>query len=139
TQEGVPMKKFIILIGLVCLAGAGCERKVSADNAPAATAAANPAPTPAAAPNFREVRIPAGTKLGVRLNSGVSSNGSHAEQAVDATIIAPVKIRGAQVIPAGSHVKGDVVAAQPSGRVKGRARLALRFNTLSIGGDSYPI
>jgi hypothetical protein len=90
-------------------------------------------------PGYREVTIPAGTRIGVRLNSPVSSKGSRVEDPVDATIIAPVRISRAEVVPAGSHVKGLVAAAEPSGRVKGRARLALRFRTLTIGGDAYPI
>jgi hypothetical protein len=90
-------------------------------------------------PGYREVTIPAGTKIGVRLNSPVSSKGSRIEDPVDATIIAPVKIARADVVPAGSHVKGMVTLAEPSGRIKGRARLAMRFRTLTVGADSYPI
>ncbi len=80
-------------------------------------------------------RIPAGTRIGVRLETGVSSRGSRIEQPVNATVIAPLRIGGAQVIPSGSQVRGDVVTAQPSGKVKGRARLAIRFRTLSVGGQ----
>jgi hypothetical protein len=90
-------------------------------------------------PSYREVRIPAGTKIGVRLNTGVSSYGSRLEQPVDATVISPLRIRGEQVIPAGSLIAGDVVAAQRSGKVKGRARLAIRFRTLTVGSEAYPI
>ena len=139
---------FVAICVVITAAVAGCSRDLGATRA---LAASNPsAPAVAPGPNapaapvmadsaYREVRIPAGTKLGVRLNSSVSSDGSHIEEPVDATLIAPVKIGKSEVLPAGSHVKGDVVAAQPAGKVKGRARLALRFRTLTVGGDSYPI
>jgi hypothetical protein len=88
---------------------------------------------------FRSVTIPAGTRLGVRLDSGVSSTTSRAEDTVEATLIRPLSLAGKEVLPSGSHLKGVVVAAAPAGKVKGRARLAIRFRTLSVDGESYPI
>jgi hypothetical protein len=128
------------LVGVVMsLALVGCAAIAAAQTAPAARVAdAHAVPAPPDA-SHRDVRIPAGTRIGVRLNTGVSSSGSHVEQPVDATVIAPLRIRGAQVVPAGSQVKGDVVAAQRSGNVKGRARLAIRFRTLTVGSQAYPI
>jgi hypothetical protein len=121
---------------VMCLALVGCAGIAAAQTAPPARV--TDAQAPPNAP-YREVRIPAGTKIGVRLNTGVSSSASRVEQPVDATVIAPLRIGGAQVIPAGSRVKGDVVAAQRSGKVKGRARLAIRFRTLTVGSEAYPI
>jgi hypothetical protein len=90
-------------------------------------------------PEYREIVIPAGTKLGVRLNTPVGSATSHVEQPVDATLISPLRLHGTQVLPAGSHVKGIVSAARPSGKVKGRAHVALRFTTLTARDESYRI
>jgi hypothetical protein len=151
--ETEAMKNAIRLMGLLsALAIAGCARDVRADNSttpatgnstPAAAAVSRvtsaKAPAPAAEPEYREVVIPAGTKLGVRLNTGVGSKTSHAEEAVDATLISPLRIGGKQVLAAGSHVKGIVTAAQPAGKVKGRARIAVRFTTLTANGENYPI
>jgi hypothetical protein len=97
------------------------------------------APVPFDTPKYREVTIPVGTRLGVRLNTAVASNASRVEDPVDATLIAPVKIGQSHVIPAGSHVKGYVSSARQSAKVKGRASLAIRFQTLTVGGESYPI
>ena len=140
---------------LLMVLGAACARDVRAEKAAAGTDVAAPkqsatvarvsdsnavTPTaPRAETKYREVTIPAGTKIGVRLNSAVSSVASRVEDPVDATIIAPVKIAQSEVVPAGSHVKGFVASARRSGKVKGRASLALRFNTLTVGSDSYPI
>lgn len=119
-------------------------------NAPAAPAVsplertreATPSPVNPPEPTeqkFRTVTIPAGTRLGVRLDSGVGSATSKVEDTVDATLIKPLDLAGKEVLPSGSHLKGVVVAAEPAGKVKGRARLALRFRTLSLDGESYPI
>jgi hypothetical protein len=90
-------------------------------------------------PAYREVTIPAGTKLGVRLDTAVASNVSRVEDPVEATLIAPLKLGQSVVVPAGSHVKGYVSSARRSGKVKGRASLGLRFGTLTARGEAYPI
>jgi hypothetical protein len=95
------------------------------------------APLPAIA-RFREFTVPAGTKLVVRLDSAVASDTSRIEQAVEATLTEPVVVGGTTVIPPGSIVKGEVAAVEPSGKVKGRARLALRFRSISVDGHEAP-
>lgn len=88
---------------------------------------------------YREYTIPAGTRISVRLDNTVSSQTSRVEDPVSATLTSPVVIDGAPVLPAGSLLRGDVVSVQPSGRVKGRARLGLRFSTLTARGHAYPV
>jgi hypothetical protein len=94
---------------------------------------AKPVPLPPAA-KFREFTLPEGTKLVVRLDSAVGSDTSRVEDAVEATLTDAVEVDGIDVLPAGSIVRGEVSAAQPAGKVKGRARLALRFTSISVPG-----
>ena len=137
----------IALTGLFALM-VGCSRDTNQSAAPARTSApaapaehTPPAPPPAKAAEVEaaQITIPAGTSLGVRLDTRVSSDESKIEQPVDATLIRPVMIGKQEVLPAGSRITGDVVAAQKSGNVKGRAHVAIRFTTLKVHGDSYPI
>ena len=102
--------------------------------APARPAAAKPA-----LPRFREVTIPSGTTLNLTLTSAVASDTSQVEDAVSAEFSQAVTIDGRNVVPAGSTVDGNVTLADDSGRVKGRAEIAFRFNTLTTGGDRYDI
>ena len=88
---------------------------------------------------YHEYTIPAGTRIAVRLENTVSSESSRVEDPVSATLTSPVMIDGARVLPAGSVLRGDVVSVQRSGRVKGRASLGLRFDTLTARGHSYPV
>ena len=88
---------------------------------------------------YHEYTIPAGTRIAVRLANTVSSESSRVEDPVSATLTSPVMIDGARVLPAGSVLRGDVVSVQRSGRVKGRASLGLRFDTLTARGHSYPV
>lgn len=88
---------------------------------------------------FREYTVPAGTHLSVRLDDTISSETNRVEDPVTATLASPLYIGPARVLPAGSVVSGDVVGVQPSGKVKGRASLAVRFRTLTARGHEYPI
>jgi hypothetical protein len=103
--------------------------------------ATKPAPPPPAMAKFREYTIPAGTKLSVRLTTPASSATSKVEDAVEGELTDAVTIDGAEVLPAGSVLRGDVSAAQPSGKVKGLASLAVRFRTITAAGrgDRYDI
>jgi len=99
-------------------------------------AAAPPAPP---APQFRDVTLPAGTTLRLRLQSAVASDSSRVEDTVRAELNQAVVIDGATVLPAGASLTGVVTDVERSGRVKGRARIAYRFNALSHAGEQYKV
>jgi hypothetical protein len=88
---------------------------------------------------YREVTIPAGTVLPLRLTSSVGSDISGLEDPVHATLRRTVTIRGIGALPAGSAVSGYVTEAKRSAKVKGRARVGFRFNTVSARGESYRV
>jgi len=97
----------------------------------------------AAAPGrtAREVTLPAGTVLPVVLEETVGSDISRIEQPVRAHVSRGIAVRGATVVPQGSLVTGVVTDATRSGKVKGRAHVAVRFDTLVPRGldARYPI
>jgi hypothetical protein len=83
--------------------------------------------------------LPAGTVLPVRFETSVSSATSHPEDRVIAVLREDVRLGGRVVLPAGSELRGVVVNAVPSGRVKTRARLALSFDSIEVDGERHPI
>lgn len=93
--------------------------------------------TSAAVVEEREITLPAGTVLPLRLDSTVASDTSRVEDAVRAHLRAPITRGGLTVLPANAPVSGIVTQATRSGRVKGRALVAFRFNTLSAHGEEY--
>ena len=100
--------------------------------------AAAGAPEPAK-PALREVTIPAGTTLRLKLQSAIASDASHVEDTVRAELGQPVVVGGHAVLPIGTEVVGTVTDVQRSGRVKGRAHVAYRFNSLRSAGERYDI
>jgi hypothetical protein len=97
-------------------------------------APAEPPPT-APAPVWREVTIPAGTNLPVVLDTGVGSETSRVEEPVTAHLSRSIIIGGATVLPEGSRVSGVVTAATRAAKVKGRAHVAVRFDSVTPRGD----
>jgi len=86
------------------------------------------------APKYRDVIVPAGTRLSVELRSAVASDSSRVEDPVRGTLRRSVMINGLTAVPAGSVLLGHVTNATRSARVKGRARVAFRFNQLDLPG-----
>lgn len=84
-------------------------------------------------------RLGAGAVIPVRFDTSVSSATSDPEDRVEATVRENVRSGGRVVIPAGSTLRGHVISAQRSGRVKGRAHLSLRFTQVEIDGRWHRI
>jgi hypothetical protein len=87
-------------------------------------------------PQYREVIIPAGTVLALELQSAVASDSSNVEDPVRATLRRGITVGGVEAVPAGSAVLGNVTAVERSGRVKGRAQIAFRFNRIDPVGNA---
>jgi len=136
------MKLFNVLaVAMLC---AACGKGTATDGAPGqrmplAEMGKVAEATATAQPLFREVTIPAGTTLRLTLQSAVASDSSHVEDPVRAELRQAVSIEGTQVLPAGTEVVGSVTDVARSGRVKGRARVAYRFNSLRAAGERYDI
>lgn len=113
-------------------------------------AAASPAPITAAAPSppkpvtppvpqFRDVTIPAGTALSVTLLSNLGSTTSKVEDAVKGALAKPVVVSGLTAIPQNAQITGLITDVKTSGRVKGKASLAFRFDRVSIRGETHQL
>ena len=98
--------------------------------APAASTPAAPPPPPA--PTYRDVTIPSGTALSVELRTAVASNTSAVEDRVQGVLRRALVVDGEEIVPAGASMSGIVTEALRSARVKGRARLALRFTSITV-------
>lgn len=137
------MKKLATMLavaGLCVGCGGGNPDPEAAAAAEATAKAEETAAAPAAAiPEYREVTLPAGTTLRLRLQSAVASDSSRVEDTVRAELRAAVVVDGATVLPAGTSLTGVVTNVERSGRVKGRARIAYRFNALSYDGEQYKV
>ncbi len=119
------------------------ETPLSAGNDAPPEASAPPPPaaraTAPALPIYREVTIPAGTRLPLALTSSVASETSAVEDAVTAELTQAITIDGRDALPAGAQVTGVVTRVDGSGRVTGRAMVAFRFTSLRTGDEQYEV
>jgi hypothetical protein len=83
--------------------------------------------------------VPQGTVLRVRLDSALDTRRNRAGDRFTATLAEPIVIDGRTVIPNGSACSGRVVAAAPSGRLKGRAGITITLDTVQFDGRSHHI
>jgi hypothetical protein len=120
-----------------CSPGGTPETGAPAGGAAAASTAAKPAAD--AKPQFRAVTIPAGTALHVKLTSDAASDTSKVEDAVRGELTQPITVDDTTVVPAGTSIRGTVLEAVRSGRVEGRARLAIGFDRLVVGDETLNI
>ncbi len=76
--------------------------------------------------------VTAGTRILLRLTNSVDTKRSVPGDRVYLETAAPIFLNGRLVIPQGSFVIGSITEAQRAGRVKGKAALNLRFETLTL-------
>jgi hypothetical protein len=73
--------------------------------------------------------------LPLELTTALSSETAQIETPVTARLRQAVVVDGYTALPAGSIVTGTVTDVDRAGRVKGRARLAFRFNQIQVRGE----
>ena len=100
---------------------------------------ANNAPIPGGQQAGIPVTVAPGSILRVRINQGLDSNRIQPGTAFDGTVLTDVVADGQVAIPRGATVSGVVVAAKKAGTFKGQGQLALQINSLTLGGQVYPL
>lgn len=103
------------------------------------SAASNTAAAPAAPPQPVSYTIPAGTRITVRLGQSLSSQTAHVGDTFNATVTAPITVKGKTLVAEGSAASGQVTDANSRGRFKGAAILSLQLTSLRVSGQSMPI
>lgn len=104
-----------------------------AEPAPPVAAAPPPAPAP------RQVTIPAGTSVSVRLVDALDSEKNKAGDVFLATLNIPLHHDGEVVVPAFTEIEGRVIEAQDAGHFRGRSGLVLELTRLTVNGRSYQL
>jgi hypothetical protein len=106
-------------------------------NSPAPKSAA--APAPAAVAPAPEIVLPAGTAVKIITTSSLSTENVKAGQSFEGSLHAPITVNEKVVLPKGTPVRGVIAESDPGGRVKGRARLALRLTSFDVDGKKVTI
>ena len=87
-----------------------------------------------------EIVIPRGTSMSIRINQHISVKSSRPGDRFDGEVAEGVSgPDGNVVIPRGTPVGGQIVAAHSRGHFKGASILELRLTSLTLNGTQYPI
>ena len=76
--------------------------------------------------------IPQGSHVMLRMENSISTRTGQDGDYVYLRTASPISIAGNIILPVGSYVQGVVTNAKRSGRVKGRAELAIRLETITL-------
>src|SRR5689334_16892981 len=122
-----------VLLAIFAVAAAACKPNPVPGEPAAAPSSARadsgspnvPAPAPVPAPVISKITIPSGTRLHVALIDAVGSAKSSPGDVFTASLVEPIVLDGKTAVFKGTKVRGRVMDANESGRVKGRADLKL--------------
>ncbi len=123
------MRRHLPALGIVILLTAaatiGCRNDSNGLNDTAA------AQTPAVQKDrFDTLVVPDGTSVILSLDTRLSTKTNHSGDPFVATTTAPILAGGRTVFPAGTQIHGTLRDVQASGRVKGRARMTLGYESM---------
>ncbi len=99
---------------------------------PATRLAPAPAPVSAPPPEPVELVVPAGTRIPLALRNTVDTRHSHEGDHIYLRTEVPISANDHIVIPQGSFVNGTLTLSKPAGKVKGKAELFIRFDSLVL-------
>lgn len=87
----------------------------------------------------RNLNLPAGTNLSVRVNEHLNSEVTNPGESFSGMLTSAVTVSGKRVAPKGAQVEGEVVKVEQSGRLSNPGELHLALRTIQFGGRSYNI
>src|SRR2546427_3637810 len=91
-----------------------------------------PKPVAPQAGSNEKITVPAGTRVGVVLQNGISTRSAKPGDSVYLQTSFPVTQNNRVVIPVGSYLRGALLESKRPGRVKGRGEFRLRLDTLIL-------
>jgi hypothetical protein len=80
--------------------------------------------------NPEKITVPAGTRVAVVLENGISTRGAKPGDSVYFHTNFPITQSNRIIIPVGSYLRGELTESKRPGRVKGRGEFRMRLNTL---------
>ncbi len=102
-----------------------------------ATQTNSPPPPP---PSPANVTVPADTQIPLALENAINSKTAFPGQSIYCRTIYPITVDNRIVIPVGSYVKGEVTQVVKPGRIRGKAKLGVRFDSLTLpNGVTEPL
>ena len=77
-----------------------------------------------------KITVPAGTRVAVVLENGISTRSAKAGDSLYFRTSFPITQSNHVIVPVGSYLRGELLESKRPGRIKGRGEFRMRLNTL---------
>src|SRR2546426_419858 len=126
-------RQILFLMASILAIGASCAAQQPEGPQSDAPPPVAPKPAQEQPPGSGEkITVPAGTRVGVVLQNGISTRSAKPGDSVYLQTSFPITQNNRVVIPVGSYLRGALLEAKRPGRVKGKGEFRLRLNTLIL-------
>ncbi len=138
------MRSWTLLIPALVLAGCsktnspGADAQAAGDSAPVAVQA-DAKPEGKSEIARTGIVIPKGTALHVRIDESLDTKRNRAGDQFRASLAESIVLEGKTIVPKGTLFVGHVTESEASGRLEGRAVLALTLDSFELAGKDYPV
>lgn len=133
-------KYFAVLPGFVLMMSVGCSGPSVTNSDTSGLAEQSISSVKRDIEAKKEETLAAGTVIRASLQHSLTTDSNAPGDPFTMKVVDDVKVNNQVVIPLGSTVKGVVAESKRSGRVQGRAYMALKFTEVVLpNGQSYPI
>jgi hypothetical protein len=129
-RRRLPFYLFLVISLLVLPPSGSAQEPAGPQTAAPPPVAPAPAAGPALPTSTEKIKIPAGTRVAVVLENGISTRGAKAGDSVYFHTSFPITQNNHIVIPVGSYLRGELIESKRPGRVKGRGEFRMRLDTL---------
>lgn len=113
------------------------QQAAQANNTPPPPVQAAPPPPPQ--PVVKDVTIPAGTVVPIRITEALDSKTAQTNDAFHGALATDLGIQGVIALRRGTPVVGRIVEAREAAHFKGQSMLSLELNEIQRGGQKIPI
>lgn len=100
---------------------------------------ASPAPAPPPQPVVKDITIPAGTVLPVRITETLDTKTAQTNDAFHGALAADLGIQGVIALRRGAPIVGRIVEAREAAHFKGQALLSLELTAIQRGGQNIAL
>src|SRR5216683_4417425 len=126
-------RQILFLMASILAIGASCAAQQPEGPQSDAPPPVAPRPAQEQPPGSGErITVPAGTRVGVVLQNGISTRSAKPGDSVYLQTSFPITQNNRVVIPVGSYLRGELLESKRPGRVKGRGEFRLRLDTLIL-------
>lgn len=130
TKRGCIEVAFCALLSTAGVAALAQEAAGPQASAPPATVSPQPGVAVRRAGVGETIIVPAGTRVAVVLENGISTRSAKSGDSLYFRTSFPITQSNRIVVPVGSYLRGELLETKRPGRIKGRGEFRLRLNTL---------